>query len=99
MSAVRQRWVERLARYHQSGQTVAVFCHTEAISVSNFYLWKRKLAVTDRPAPLIPIQLTATPPAESLELLLPSGTRLRLPADYSPHHLAILLTALETRPC
>jgi transposase len=98
MSAVRQRWVERLARYPHSGQTVTAFCSAEQVSVPSFYSWKRKLADAHPPAPLVPVQL-ATPASAALELLLPSGTRLRLPADYNPHHLATLLAALEAHAC
>jgi hypothetical protein len=95
MSAARQRWVERLARYSASGQTVAEFCSDEGVSTPSFYLWKRKLA---EPTPLVPIQLTPSPDTV-LELVLRSGAILRLPPDYSPHDLATLLATLEARSC
>jgi transposase len=98
MSAARQRWTERFARYRLSKQTVAAFCADEHVWVPSFYLWKRKLAAATQAPLLLPIQLTALPPA-AIELVLPSGTLLRLPADYSPHQLATLLTTLEARSC
>ena len=98
MSDARQRWSERLARYRDSGQTVAAFCADEGVSVPNYYHWKRKLAEMPRSTPLVPIQLTASSPT-ALELVLPSGTILRLPTDYSPQYLATLLITLEARSC
>jgi transposase len=98
MSNARQRWAERLARYHASGQTVTAFCAAEGVSAPSFYSWKRKLAETTRPTTLVPIQLTASP-AAAIELVLISGTILRLPPSYSPHDLATLLATLEARSC
>ncbi len=37
-------WRQRLQRYGSSGQTVAVFCQQEHVSVPAFYYWKRRLA-------------------------------------------------------
>lgn len=100
MSDTRQRWAERFARYHVSGQTVAAFCADEGVSTPSFYLWKRKLAGSSPSAPLVPIQLTSPPGlSNTLELVLPSGIRLRLPSDYSPEQLARLISILEARSC
>jgi putative transposase len=46
----------RLARHVTSGKSVAAFCRDEAISASNFYAWRTRLANGDngdvlRPAP------------------------------------------------
>ena len=40
----RREWVERLRRFSALGMTVAGFCDAEGVSVSAFYLWRRKLA-------------------------------------------------------
>lgn len=40
----RREWVERLRRFSALGMTVAGFCDVEGVSVSAFYLWRRKLA-------------------------------------------------------
>jgi transposase len=97
MSDARQRWTERFARYSQARQTVAAFCAQEGVSVPSFYNWKRKLAEL---TPLVPIQLTSSPvPTQPLELVLPSGIRLRFPEQYSPDQLARLIASLEARSC
>ena len=98
MSDTRQRWIERFVRYHASGQTVAAFCAQENVSVPSFYLWKRKLADASPTLPLVPIQLTPAT-ACAIELRFPSGMILRLPPDYAPHQLAILIATLEARSC
>jgi transposase len=100
MSAAAHRWTERLARFATAGQTIAAFCAAEGVSEPSFYAWKRKLAA--RPAtslPLVPIHITPSLTVADLELVMPSGSRLRLPADYPPERLAALLRGLEDRPC
>ena len=95
MSEARQFWSERLARYRVSHQTVVAFCEAERVFESNFYRWKAKLA---RSSPkMVPIQLSpratvSVPEGDRrLELVLPSGTLLRLPTDFAIERLATLL--------
>jgi len=38
-----RQWTERLARFEQSGQTVAQFCRQEGVSQPSFYQWRKKL--------------------------------------------------------
>jgi hypothetical protein len=81
----REVWVERLARFPTSGLTAAQFCAVEAVSLPSFYSWKRRLAAQatpleqtpDRGPRLLPVRLA--PPAATVELVLPTGTVLRLP--------------------
>jgi transposase len=100
MSAAAHRWTERFARFATAGQTIAAFWAAEGVSEPSFYAWKRKLASRPATSPsLVPIHLTPTLADVGLELVLPSGSRLRLPADYPPEQLAVLLRGLEGRPC
>ena len=100
----RRLWGERLDRFRQANQTVAQFCAAEGVSVPSFYVWKRTLA-SDATAPdpvrptLVPIRLTPSPAGTPIEVVLPSGTVLRVPGDYPPQHLATLVRDLEARPC
>src|SRR5947199_319176 len=43
-AATRQAWVERLARFPDSGLSPAQFCAQEGVSLPSFYAWKRRLA-------------------------------------------------------
>jgi hypothetical protein len=102
--AVRQAWVERLARFAVGGLPTAQFCAAEGVSLASFYLWKRRLAKTpaDSPGPdeaprLLPVRLGSAP--APLELVLPGGTVLRVAAGADPVTLATLLRLLGVSPC
>lgn len=103
-AAATRRWVERLERFATGKHTVVAFCVSEGVSESNFYLWRRRLAQPRTPASnqptLVPIRVTPAPaPAIPIELALPSGTVLRLPADTRPEMIVAILRGLEGRPC
>ncbi len=99
-----RKWVERLERFAASNQTVAAFCTAEGVSLSNFYLWRRRLAQpTPSPAvdipTVVPIRVTPPPPVTPIEVALPSGTVVRFPADTRPEVLVAVLHGLEDRRC
>ena len=104
-TASRRQWAERLDRFRRSGQTVAQFCDAEGVSAPSFYAWKRTLAAesaTPAPAPtVVPIRLTPSPPPPTavIELSLPSGAVLRLPADIRPDVLVAVLRGVEDGRC
>ena len=87
-SAVRQTWVERLARFAQSGLGPSRFCAAEGVSLPSFYAWRRRLSAEqsspppERPAGgqpgprLLPVRLA--PANAPVELVLPSGAVLRV---------------------
>jgi len=99
-----RRWVERLKRFAFANQTVAAFCAVEGVSLSNFYLWRRRLAQSV-PSPVrvptvVPIHVAPPDrPTTPIELTLPSGATLQFPADVSPEMLVAVLQGLEKRPC
>ena len=98
--ATRQLWIDRLARFAAAGQTVAQFCAAEGVSVPSYYLWKRRLAAptpTLDPPRLLPVRIAPTAPA--LELVLPNGLTVRVPAGFDPDALAALLARLGVPPC
>jgi len=101
-AAATKRWVERLERFATGDHTVVAFCAAEGVSESNFYLWRRRLARPSDSAPnrpqVVPIRV-APPPATPIELALPSGTVLRLPADARPELIVAILRGLEERSC
>ena len=105
----REVWVERLARFPDSGLTVAQFCAAEAISVPSFYAWRRRLAAerrtdaapqgaaAERGARLLPVRLP--PPATAVELVLPTGVLLRLPPGCDLAWVRSLVAALGEASC
>ena len=102
--AATRRWVERLERFSAGPHTVVAFCAAEGVSESNFYLWRRRLAPpttsASNPPTVVPIRVApASAPATPIELALPSGTVLRLPADARPELIVAILRGWEGRPC
>jgi hypothetical protein len=104
MSAARDRWMDRLARFESSGQTIKAFCATEGVSQVSFYSWKRKLA-TESQSPQVlaaPLPICLTPAAllpRIVEIVLVTGVTLRWPVDFPPSQLAGLVHALEAPSC
>src|SRR5690242_6442446 len=78
-AATRELWLDRLARFPESGLTVAQFCAIEAVSVPTIYTWRRRLAAessspahaTEATLPLLPVRLQPT--GSAVELVLTSG--------------------------
>ncbi len=103
--AATRRWVERLERFAAGNHTVAAFCTAEGVSLSNFYLWRRRLTqpVPSPAAPaltVVPIRVAPAPtPARPIELTLPSGTVVRFPAETRPERIVAVLRGVEERPC
>ncbi len=102
--ATRRRWQQRLDRFRTSGLTVANFCEREGISTASFYAWRRRLHHDPTPpaddAPrLIPVRLVTPPASAPVELLLPSGVKLRVTPDTDLAWLRQLLPVLGVVPC
>jgi hypothetical protein len=101
----REVWVERLARFPTSGLTAAQFCALEAVSLPSFYSWKRRLAAeatpleqtSDHGPRLLPVRLA--PPAATVELVLPTGTVLRLTPGSDLAWVRSLVAALGGPSC
>ncbi len=102
-AAATRRWAARLERFAAGSNTVVAFCAAEGVSESNFYLWRRRLTQPSNPATnqlnVVPIRVAPPAPATPIELALPSGTVLRLPADARPELIVAILRGLEERPC
>ena len=99
-ASANRKWVERLERFAASNQTVAVFCTAEGVSLSNFYLWRRRLAQPAPPPVVVPMRVAPSrTPVTLIEVALPSGTIVRFPADARPELLVAVLRGLEGRPC
>ena len=98
-----QRWNDRIIRCQQSHLTVAEFCRRQAIPVSCFYQWKKKLASLPPQASLstpqfLPLRISsaslATMPVVKLPVIkLPHGVSIDLPVDLHRRQLSELLAA------
>ena len=83
--SVAEKWRERVQRQARSGLSIAAFCHREGISQPSFYQWRKRLATEPRPAEspwFVPVQVAeAARAAEGVEIELPGGALVRLPAE------------------
>ena len=108
---VAQLWIERIARFATANCSVTAFCAAEGIAKSGFFRWRRKLAPQSgtKPTPkrskppktaVVPIRVSPAPAhPHPIELALPSGTVLRLPADTQPEWIVAVLRGWEQRTC
>src|SRR5215813_6639087 len=101
-AAVRQTWIERLERFANSQLSVVAFCRAEGISAHTFYYWKRQLtdpapAADNTPPRLLPVRLL--PETIPVEVLLPTGTLLRLAPGCDLDFVRALAQALGSASC
>jgi hypothetical protein len=100
-ATIRQTWIERLERFRTAQLSVVAFCHAEGVSAHAFYYWKRQLAGPTPPADdtprLLPVRLCAPPAA--VEVVLNTGTLLRLPPGCDLAFVRSLVETLGRLPC
>lgn len=110
-----RHWAQRLRRFESTDATVAEFCRSEGVSSTAFYQWRRKLH--DQPhggdvsSPrFVPVQLVDEQPSDErqqdgIEIRLPNGALVRLPAATEANMLCQLVSHVaalplkENRPC
>jgi hypothetical protein len=101
-AAIRQAWIDRLERFRTAQLSVVAFCHTEGVSAHAFYYWKRQLSTptpaADEDMPrLIPVRIRPEPSA--VEVVLNTGTVLRLTPGCDLAFVRSLLETLGSLPC
>jgi transposase-like protein len=95
-------WRRIVDRQKASGLAVPAFCRQEELSAPTLYRWRRRLARRPRVKfAMVQIRPEArsTSPHEpaGLELVLPGGERLQIPAGVDPATLRTVLAALRER--
>lgn len=98
-----QFWRETIAAWGNSGQSVSAFCSGRGLSEASFYGWRRTLRQRDlRPAStltvpaLVPLRVLAD---AVVEIVLPAGLVVRVPAGVDAAAVAALVAALRTASC
>lgn len=97
-------WRQRVQAWHRSGLSASAFADREDINPRSLTWWAWKLrqdgAVAEeakRPA-FVPLEVVPGPaaaPTERLEVVLPGGARLSVPAQFDPAALAQVIAVLE----
>jgi hypothetical protein len=90
----RELWRQRIAEQETGGQSIRAYCRERELKESAFYGWRVRLRKQNTPVRFALVETNPTvetPP--SLELLLASGERLRIPSDAAT--LKLVLTVLR----
>ena len=103
-----EAWRERLERQARSGFSIAEFCRRERLSPPSFYQWRKRLSVVrcaaDRPQ-FVPVHRAEdSGAADGVEIELPGGVVVRLPAGASRELVTAAIEAAaragkEEAPC
>jgi hypothetical protein len=100
-----QFWRETVAAWRKSGQSVRAFCADRGVSEATFFARRRELADRHAPEPptgpspapqFVPVKVVPDP---TIEVVLPSGLVVRVPASADPAAVARLVAALGQGPC
>jgi hypothetical protein len=97
-----RQWRQWIQECQASGLTVRDFCVQHGLEEHRFYTWRRELARRDAEAfPLVPVRIVADDVAAArgaLEVVLPCGRTIRVPAGFDAPTLRQLLAVLEENP-
>ena len=80
----REQWQRLIDKQAQSGLSINQFCIEHQLTLSNFYLWRKKLTETTNPASephewlSLPPLVSCEPEQWQIELSLPGGVVLRM---------------------
>ena len=93
-------WRSLLAQWRRTGISVRAFCRAQDVSEPSFYLWRRKLNLTDRTTPtFIPVDVVCDEAKEAatlgIEVVLSNGRCLRVGPGFDPHTLLSVVDLLE----
>jgi hypothetical protein len=96
-----RRWRRFLADQDRSGVSIRGFCEQHGLNEASFYSWRRELARRDALAPdavptFVPLQVTAS---AAIEVMLPTGLVVRVPAGADSDFAVRLVTALRAASC
>lgn len=79
-SGGREQWQQLIAEQEKSGKTVRAFCRERDLGEYSFYTWRQRLR-KEQPVTFALVETGRSAEPASLELILRSGDRLRLPSE------------------
>jgi transposase len=99
-----QQWRRWLRNWQRSGLSVSAFCRRHGLAEGRFYAWRRILARRDaEQTTFVPVQVITENGFSqdgTLEVVLASGRRLRVPRGFDGATLRQVLAVLEeVTPC
>ena len=99
-----QFWRDVVAAWRNSGVSVRAFCRRRGLQETSFYWWRRTLQQRDRQgatstatqATFVPVRVV---PDAMVEIVLPTGVVVRVPAGTEVQTVAMLVAALRAASC
>lgn len=92
----REYWSRQIAEQEASGQAVRPFCRERNIGEHSFYQWRKRLGQSE--AVRFALLETKTPGGEmaaAIELVMPTGERLRIGNQVNAATLRLVLEAVR----
>ena len=91
-------WREKIATQERSGRSVQQFCKEQGLNNPSFYYWRKRLR-QQAPVRFALVETAGAPQPKSsehcLELVLPTGERLRIGVGVDAAALRTVLEALR----
>ena len=91
-------WREKIAAQERSGRSVQQFCKEQGLNNPSFYYWRKRLR-HQMPVRFALVETAGAPQRASsehwLELVLPTGERLRIGAGVDAAALGMVLEVLR----
>jgi transposase-like protein len=93
-----QKWSQLVRQHEQSGAAVKVFCRERGVSEPSFYSWRKRLGSAE-PVRFALVDASPSRPNENapVELILPSGDRLKVASGVDAATLRTVLSVLRER--
>ena len=95
----RQRWLERITDWQQSGLTQKAYCARHHLGLASFQRWRRifmmeETSMDTPPIAFLPVNLVE-PSASSLMLRINEHLRLEISAGFDPNTLKQVIQVLQ----
>ena len=95
----RQRWLERIQAWEQSGLTQKAFCKQHRLGLASLQRWRRLFRTeqsSNNPTPvaLLPVSVKETNPA-NLTVVVNDTLRIEIPAGFDPNALRQIIEVLR----
>ena len=95
----RQRWLERIHAWEQSGLTQKAFCKQHRLGLASLQRWRRKSKTeqtSHNPGPVafLPVSLKETNPA-NLTVVINDDLRIEIPAGFDRNALRQIIEVLR----
>ncbi len=95
----RQRWLEQIKAWNQSGQTQRAFCQQHHLGLASFQRWRRKLRAEKKPEEsstitFLPVSVNNAQ-ASYLTLLVNDHLRIEIPSGFDTDTLKQIIHVLQ----